>query len=99
MELLSQETTWEEIMALYHQVYQLKRNPREVPCSENTAEETSMEILEMLKGHLWYRWGPTQPERELRWRTSRMPAQTEFHNQAQAAYDHFGQLWDRQQES
>ena len=45
MVLLTQETTQEEIMALYHQVNQLKRNPGEVPCSEDTAEE----ILEMLK--------------------------------------------------
>ena len=99
MGLLAQETTWEEIMALYHQVYQLKRNPREVPCSEDTMEETCLEILEMLKECLWHRWGPTQPERELRKRTSRMPAQAEFQNQAHVAYDHFHQFWNRQQES
>ena len=53
-------------MPLDHQVYQLKRNPREVPCSEDTMEEIFLEILEMLKDHLWQRWGPTQLERESR---------------------------------
>ena len=66
MELLTQETTQEEIMALCHQVYQLKRNPGLVPCSEDAAEETCIEILEMLKEHLQCRWGPTKLERELR---------------------------------
>ena len=73
MELLTQETTQEEVMALYHKVYQLKRSPREVPCSKDTAEETCIEILEMLKESLWHRWGPTQLERELNQRTLDCP--------------------------
>ena len=55
MEMLTSESTQEEIMALYHQVYQLKRDPCEISCSEDTAEETLIEILEMLKAHLWHR--------------------------------------------
>ena len=103
MELLTHESTWEEIMALYHQVYQLKRNLGEVPCSEDTAEETDIEILEMLKACLWHRWGPAQPEelrgRSVGTRTTRMPAQVEFHAQTQATCDHLGHFQDRQQES
>ena len=81
-------------MGIYHQVYQLKRNP-EVPCSPDTAEETHIEILEMpLKKCLWHRWGPAQPEepggRSASTRTTRMPAQAELHAQMQVTYDHFG---------
>ena len=96
MELITQETTQEEIMALYHQVYQLKRNPREVPCSEDTKEEICLEILETLKEHLQCRQGSAQLERESRQRTSRMPAQAEFHTQVQAAYDCFSHHCDWQ---
>ena len=95
MELLTQETTW-EVMDLYHEVYQLKRGPREVPCLEDTAEETHVEILEILKEHLWHRQGPTQPEREPRQGTPRLPAQAEFHSKAQPVFDHFGQYQDKQ---
>ena len=55
MELLTQETTWEEVVALYHKVYQLKRSPREVPYSVDAAEETHIEILETLKKLLHHR--------------------------------------------
>ena len=90
-------------MGIYHQVYQLRRKPREVPSSQDTAEETHIEILEMLKEHLQHKWGPTQME-ELRQRstgtrTTRTPTQVEFHAQMQAVYDHFGHFWDKQQES
>ena len=70
-------------MALYHQVYQLKRSPGEIPCSENTTEETLIEILETLKACLWHRQGSAQPEeqrgRSMGIRTTRTPAQAEFH--------------------
>ena len=103
MELLTHETTWEEIMGIYHQVYQLRRKPREVPCSQDTAEETHMEILEMLKEHLWCMWGSTQPEeprqRPTGARSTRTPAQAAFHAQLQVTYDHFGHFLDRLQES
>ena len=87
-------------MGIYHQVYQLRKKPREVPCSQDTAEETHIEILKMLKEHLWHKWGPTQPEeprqRSMGTRTTKMPAQAEFHTQTQATYDQFGHFWDRQ---
>ena len=96
------KTTQEEIIGIYHQVYQLRRKPREVPCSWDMAEETHIENLEMLREHLWHKWDPTQPEKP-RWRstgtrTTRTPAQVKFHTQMQATCDHFGHLWDRQQE-
>ena len=94
MELMAHESTQEELMALYHQVYQLKRDLGEVPCSKDTAEEIHIEILETLKACLWHRQGPTQLE-ELRGRsvgtkTTRMPAQAEFHVQTQVTWGHFG---------
>ena len=103
MELLTPKSTWEEIMALYHQVYQLKRDLGEIPCSEDTAEETFIQTLEMLKAHLWHRWGSTQAE-ELRGRyagtrTTRTSTQVEFHTQTQVTCDHFGHFQDRQQDS
>ena len=52
IELITHKTTWEEIMGLYHQEYQLKRNPGAQPCSEETAKEICIEILETLKEHL-----------------------------------------------
>ena len=61
MELITQETTQEEIIGLYHQVYQLKRNLRVVPCSQDMGEEIYLEILEMLKVQLQHRQGPTLP--------------------------------------
>ena len=67
------------------------------------AEETCIEILEMLKECLQCRQGPLQLEeprgRSMGTRTTRMPAQAKFHAQTQVTYDHFGHLWDRQQES
>ena len=52
MEILTPETTQGEVTALYQEVYQLKRNPGEVLCSEDTMEETHIEILVMLREHL-----------------------------------------------
>ena len=75
-----------------------------MPCFEEMVEEICKEILEMLKEHLWHRQGPTQLEEELRQRsmdtrTSRTPAQAEFHDHTQATYDHFAHFRDRHQES
>ena len=66
LELCTQETTWEEAIALYHKVYQLKRSPGEVPCSADVTEEIHIEILETLRECLWHRWGCAQLERETR---------------------------------
>ena len=96
---LTSQTTHNEILALYQEVYQLKRDPGEVQCSENTVEETQIKILEILEECLQSRWGPTQPERETRWDTFMMPAQVEYHAQAQATYDYFGCHHRIQQES
>ena len=100
IELVTYENTWEEIMGVYNEVYQLKRNPMVVPCSEETVEEISIEILETLKECLWHRQGSAQPEEEQRWRstgtrTYRMPAQAEFHAQMQATFDHLGHFQNR----
>ena len=64
MELLTHGATREEILGLYHQVYQLKRNQREVPFSQDKSQEIHIEILETLKEHLQCRWGPILLEEE-----------------------------------
>ena len=50
MGLLTPQTTKEEILALYQEVYRLKRAPGEAQCSNNMAEETGIESLEDTKG-------------------------------------------------
>ena len=62
MGLLTPQTMLEEILALYQEVYQLRRDPGEVQRSDDTVEETWTEILGTLKECLWYRQDPTQPE-------------------------------------
>ena len=104
VDLVGYKTTREEIITLYQGVCQLKMAPGAVPGDPEEAEKTYQEILDMLKEHLQHRWASTQPEEELRWRstgtqTSRMTAQAEFHDQTQVTYDHFGHFQDRQQES
>ena len=49
MGLLTPQTTHEEILVLYQEVYQFKRDPGEVQCSEDIVEETHAEILEVLR--------------------------------------------------
>ena len=52
IDLIGYETTQEEIFALYHEVYKLKRVPRTVPSDLREAEEVHQEILYSLKEHL-----------------------------------------------
>ena len=99
MGLLTPQTTYEEILALYKKVYQLKRDSGEVQCSEDIVEETCAEILEVLREYLWCRQDPPQLERETRWDAFRMPAQVEYHTKVQATYDYFGCHHRIQQES
>ena len=98
MGLLTPQTMHEEILALYQEVFQLKRNPGEIQYSEKMAEETHIKILETLKEHLWCRWGSTQLE-EPRWRTPRTHAEAEYYAQMQVACDHFSFYWAQQQQS
>ena len=50
--VIGYKTTIEEIIGLYHEVYQLKRAPRTVPGDVKMAEEIHQEILNSLKEHL-----------------------------------------------
>ena len=50
--LLTPKTTLGEILVLYQEAYQLKRDPGEVQCSADAAEEAHAEILEVFKPHL-----------------------------------------------
>ena len=91
-------TTQEEILALYHEVYQLKRAPRTVQGDLEATEETHQEILASLKEHFQCRQCPTQPEEQEQGLagTSRSDPWSDFHQRMQVTYDHFQ---SRQQES
>ena len=60
MWLPTPKMTLEEILVLYQEVYQLKRDPGEVQVSAGAAEGTHSEILEVLKACLWHRQGSCQ---------------------------------------
>ena len=60
--LIGYKTMWEEIIALYHEVYQLKRAPRTVQGDPKDMEEIHQEVFTSLKEHLQHRQGPTQVE-------------------------------------
>ena len=93
MGLLTPEMTLEEILVLYQEVYQLKRDPGEVQCSADAAEEAHIEILEVLKACLWHRQGSSQLE-EPRW-TPRMQAEAKYYDQTWVTCDYFSffQTW------
>ena len=57
MGLLSPKMMLEDILVLYQEVYQFKRDPGEVQCSAGAAEEAHIEILEVLKACLQHRQG------------------------------------------
>ena len=88
MGLLTPETMLEEILVLYQEVYQLKRDPGEVQHSNNAAEEAHSEILKVVKACLWYRQGSSQPEEPRQ--TPRMKAEAEYYDQTWVTCDHFG---------
>ena len=94
--LLTPKMTLEEILILYQEVYQLKRDPGEVQCSAGAAEEAHAEILEVLKACLWHRQGSSWPE-ETRW-TPRMQTEVEYHDQTRVATNYFSsfQTWQQQ---
>ena len=60
--LLTTEMTLEEILVLYQEVYQLKREPGGVQCCSCAAEEAHAKIIEVLKACLWCRQGSSCPE-------------------------------------
>ena len=66
IKVVGYKTTREGIIALYHEVYQLRRGPRAVPCDPEMEEEIHPEILESLKECLWHRWGSALLEEEPR---------------------------------
>ena len=78
MVLLTPRMMLDEILVLYQEVYQLKRDPGEVQCSAGAAEEAHIEILEVLKACLWCRQGSFQLE-EPRW-TPRMWAEAKYYD-------------------
>ena len=88
MGLLTPKTVLKEILVLYQEVYQLKRDRGEVQCSDDAAEGAHSEILEVLKACLWHRQGSSQPEEPQQ--TPRMQAEAEYYDQTWVTCDHFG---------
>ena len=97
-ELVGYKTSQEEMFILYQEVYQLKRAPGLVLGDPEKVEGIHQEILNSLKDYLQLKWGPAQPEDAPRQR-SNTSAQAKFHSHMKAAYDHFGQILDKQQKS
>ena len=95
--LLAPETMLEEILVLYPENYQLKRDPGEVQCSADVAEEACAEILEVLKACLWCRQDFSQPE-EPRW-APRMQTEVKYQDQAWAAHNYSSSIQTQQQQS
>ena len=98
VELVGYKTTWVEIRALYHEVYQQKRTPGMVLCNPEMEEEVHWEIIDLLKECLWHRQGPSLLEEEpkqspIGTRTPRTPAQAEFHSWTQETYCWFQNKW------
>ena len=85
MGLLTPEMMLEEILVLYQEVYQLKRDHGGVQCSAGAAEEAHTEILEVLKECLWYRQGSSWMEEPRQ--TPRTQAEVGYHDQTWAAHN------------
>ena len=89
MGLLTPEMALEEILALYQEVYQLKREPAGVQCTEDMVGETHIEILEVIKACLQHRWSsypPVEPRQ-----IPRTSGEAQLHPYEQPSHGHFGQ--------
>ena len=90
MGLLTPKTMLEEILVLYQETYQLKRDPGEVQCSADVAEEAHAEILDILKACLWHRQDFSWLE-EPRW-APRMQTEVKYQDQAWAAHNYLSSI-------
>ena len=81
-----------------HEVYQLNRAPRMVPCGPEIEEEICQEIFDSLKDDLQHMQDPAQPEEPGQGSasTSRLDPWSQFQWRMQMTPDHF---WSRWQES
>ena len=81
--LLTPETMLEEILVLYQETYQLKRDPGEVQHSVDVAKEAHIEILEVIKACLQCRQDFSQLEEPRQ--APKMQTEVEYQDQAQVA--------------
>ena len=98
MELISPDSTWEEIAEPYWDIYQLQRLPRGSHYKEGTEEHLCQEVLDSIKEHLWHKWPSTLLETEHKWRPAdshRPNPQAKFTAMHCATYEQFAATqWD-----
>ena len=64
MELICPDSSWEDIVDLYHDVYQLWRLQGRICCDERTEECICQDILDSIKECLWCKQLSMLPEAE-----------------------------------
>ena len=92
MELISPDSTREEITELYQDTYQLQSLPRRRCHEEGMEEHIYQEFLDSNKEHLWYKWPSTLLEAEQKQRpvdACRPNPQAEFAAVQHATYEWF----------
>ena len=103
MELISPDSTWEEIAELYWDVYQLQRLPTRSCCEEGMEQHLHQEVLDSIKEHLWHKWLSALLEAEQKWRpvnAHRPDPQVEFAAMHHATYEQFPAMqWDSCEEA
>ena len=81
MELTKPDSSWEDIMDLYHNVYQqlvsqcvsAEEVARLMLCDEEMEVHIHQETLDSVKEHLWHKWFSALPGEELRWIPAGVP--------------------------
>ena len=97
MGLLTPEMTLDEILALYQEVYQHRRELGEDQCTEDVVGKVHNEILEAIRACLWCRQGSSQPAEPRQ--ISRTSGEAQYHPYMQLPHDHFDFHWAGQQPS
>ena len=94
MGLLTPEMTLDEIFALYQEVYQCRRELREVQYTKDMVGKAHNKMLEAIRACLWHRWGSSQlaEPRQI----SRTSGEAQYHPYMQLPHDHLDFHWARQ---
>ena len=95
MELISPDSTREEITELYWDIYQLQWLPRRSYCKEGTEKCIHQEVLDSIKECLWCKQPSALPEVEQKWRPAnahRPDPQAEFTAMHCATYEQFAAM-------
>ena len=73
MELARPDSSWEDIMDLYYNVYQLRRLSGRMICDEEMEAHIHQQILDSVRECLWHKWLFTQLGEELKWTPAGIP--------------------------